>query len=98
MAFVETRTTKPYPKTNVALQSVRAAMSDEMPLKRKRRTRGALQLSEKQRKRLFSQHDSLAKKHYDKRRSLKKENEGLRANIAKHTVFKSGEHNQMAPD
>ena len=96
--FVEARTTKPYPKTNVALQSLRAAMSDEMPQKRTRRTKGqGALLSAARRKRIFSDIDSTAKKHYDKRRRLQKENEGLRANLAKHTVFRSGAHNHIVP-
>ena len=76
MEFVDTRTTKPYPKTNVALQSLREALSDEMPQRSKgRRTtaRGAL-ISAPKRKRSFTVIDIVAKRHYDKCRRLEKEN------------------------
>ena len=98
VAYVEHRTTRPYPKTNAALKSLLAALSVEMPLGRKRLARDSLGLSEKQRKRVFSQNDRAYKKQYDRGRRLQKENDELRAKIAKHTVFKSGEHNQIVPD
>ena len=97
--YVETQTTKPYPKTNVALQSLRAAMSDEMPLGRVRKTTGRRVLpSAPTRKRRFTDIDATAKKHYDKSRRLQKENEELKAKLAKHTEFRSaGTHNHISP-
>ena len=95
MDFVETRTTKPYPKTNVALQSLRAALLDEMPQKRGERQGALLSATTRERSSVF---DSNAKKHYDKRRRLEKENEGLRTTVAKDTVFRSVVQNQIVPD
>ena len=102
VAYVEHRTTRPYPKTDAALKSLLAALSVEMPLGRKRLASDSLGLSEKQRTRVFSEKqrnsDRAYKKQYDKGRRLQKEHDELRAKIAKHTVFKSGEHNQIVPD
>ena len=98
MEFVDTRTTKPCPKTNVALQSVRAALSDEMPQRRPKRTmgRGAFSFAPKL-KRSNTDINTVAKKHYDRCRRLKKKNEALQAELDKRTAFRVGTHNQITP-
>ena len=101
VAFVAHRTTRPYPKTNAALNSLLRALSDEMPLRSKRRIRGSepSETQRGQRGRIFSMNGRASKKHYDRARRLQKENEKLRADIAKHTVFKDGNYrNEINPE
>ena len=49
------------------------------------------------RKRVVTDVDRIAKKHYDKYRGVEKKNEVLPAVLAKHTAFKLGAHNYITP-
>ena len=99
-AFVDRQAKTPCPKTTEALQSLRAAVEEEMPV---RRTMHAVAtLPTRKRKRVYvrcvDRPGSRERKHEQRARRLAGDNEKLRAKLASHTAAKAGEHNCVAPD
>ena len=97
--FATVRTTKLYPKTTGALQSLRQAVSEEMPLKRILRT------PDHPRCRKRKSPDTLtvltcSRRHYQKMRRLEKLNAELQTKLAGHTAAKAthAKGHNIAPD
>ena len=93
--FFDHGTTKPYPKTTEALQSLREAVIEEMPLQRNRQN--STLATRKRKSPEMPTASAPSRKHYQRCLRLQKDNEALRAKLASHTAAKSG-GNLIAPD
>ena len=93
--FADHGTTKPYPKTTEASQSLRAAVIEEMPLQRNRQN--STLATRKRKSPEMPTASAPSRKHYQRCLRLQKDDEALRAKLASHTVSKSGGH-FIAPD
>ena len=86
-AYADARTSKVYPKTTCALEALQEAMRAEMPVHRHRCQ------SRLSKKRSSSELSNLptasgpSRKHYQRSLRLKKENDQLRAKLARLTTF-----------
>ena len=98
--FATVRTTKVYPKTTGALQSLREAVREEMPLKRRRTRIAPDNPGSRKRKSPDMLTVVTSKRHYQKIRRVEKINAQLLIKIASHTAAKAThtKHNFIAPD
>ena len=96
--FATARTTKVYPKTTGALQSLREAVNEEMPVKRRRIALD--NPGSRKRKSPGTLAEVTSRRHYQKMRRLEKINKELLIKIASHTAAKTAhtKHNYIAPD
>ena len=98
-AFVDHRATTPCPKTTEALQSLRAAVEEEMPVRRTKHAVATLPTRKRKRAyvRCVDTPGNRERKHEQRARRLAGDNEKLRAKLASHTAAKAGGH-FVAPD
>ena len=96
--FATARTTKVYPKTTGALQSLREAVNEEMPVKRRRIALD--NPGSRKRKSPGTLAEVTSRRHYQKMRRVEKINKELLIKIASHTAARTAhtKHNYIAPD